>query len=72
MTEIEKQKCYKAMWEGIRNGREAQEVFKRTNISAVQMRFADQTICYAQGFTQALAYIGYRRSDMKRLGEVIR
>lgn len=44
MTELEKQKCYKVMWEGIRNGREAQEVFKRTNISAVQMRFADQKI----------------------------
>lgn len=48
MTELEKQKCYKVMWEGIRNGREAQEVFKRTNISAVQMRFADQKIGYAQ------------------------
>ena len=33
MTELEKQKCYKAMWAGIVNGREAQEVFKQTNIS---------------------------------------
>lgn len=26
MTELEKQKCNKLMWEGIRNGKEAQEV----------------------------------------------
>lgn len=36
MTELEKQKCHKLMWEGIRNGREAQDVFKRTNISEVR------------------------------------
>lgn len=71
MTELEKQKCYKVMWEGIRNGREAQEVFKRTNISAVQMRFADQKIGYAQGVNQELAYIGYSHPDMKMLWDVI-
>ena len=71
MTEIEKQKCYKAMWEGIRNGKEAQEVFRRTNISATQMRFADQKQGYAQGINQALAYIGYSHPDMKMLWDVI-
>lgn len=71
MTEIEKQKCYKAMWVGIVNGREAQEVFKQTNISELQMRFADQKIGYAQGINHALAYIGYSHPDMKMLWDVI-
>ena len=26
MTELEKQKCHKLMWEGIRNGKEAQDI----------------------------------------------
>ena len=67
MTEIEKQKCNKLMWAGIRNGKEAQEVFRRTNISATQMRLADQKQGYAQGINQALAYIGYSHPDMKML-----
>lgn len=71
MTEIEKQKCNKLMWEGIRNGKEAQEVFRRTNISATQMRFADQKQGYAQGINQTLAYIGYSHPDMKMLWDVI-
>ena len=71
MTEIEKQKCYWIMWDGIVNGREAQEVFKRTNISEVQMRFADQKQGYAQGINQALACIGYNHPDMKILGDLI-
>ena len=71
MTEIEKQKCNKLMWEGIRNGKEAQEVFRRTNISATQMRFADQKIGYAQEVNQALTYIGYSHPDMKMLWDVI-
>ena len=71
MTEIEKQKCYKVMWEGIRNGREAQDIFKRTNISEVQMRFADQKQGYAQGINQALVCIGYSHPDMKMLWDVI-
>lgn len=71
MTEVEKQKCYKVMWEGIREGREAQNIFKRTNISEVQMRFADQKQGYAQGINQVLAYIGYSHPDMKMLWDVI-
>lgn len=51
--------------------REAQDVFKRTNISEVQMRFADQKQGYAQGINQALAYIGYSHPDMKMLWDVI-
>ena len=57
--------------EGIRNGREAQDIFKRTNISEVQMRFADQKQGYAQGINQALTYIGYSHPDMKMLWDVV-
>lgn len=71
MTEIEKQKCYKVMQEGIREGREAQNIFKRTNISEIQMRFADQKQGYAQGINQVLASIGFDHPDMKILGDLI-
>ena len=71
MTELEKQKCHKLMREGIRNGKEAQEIFKKSNISDVQMRFADQKIGYAQGINRALTYIGYSHSDMEMLWVVI-
>ena len=71
MTELEKQKCYKAMWAGIVNGREAQEVFKQTNISELQMRFADQKTGYAQGTYHVLTCIGYKHPDMEILYDLL-
>ena len=71
MTEVEKQKCYKAMNDGIVKGREAQEAFKRTNISEIQMRFADQKVGYAQGIYHALGCIGYKHPNMEILYDLI-
>ena len=71
MTEIEKQKCYKVMQEGIREGREAKEIFKRTNFTREQEIFAFEKQGYAQGINQALACIGYSHPDMKILGDLI-
>lgn len=71
MTELEKQKCHKLMWEGIRNGREAQEILKRTNISEVQMRFADQKTGYAQGTYHVLTCIGYKHPDIEILYDLL-
>ena len=65
MTELEKQKCYKAMWAGIVNGREAQEVFKQTNISELQKTG------YAQGTYHVLTCIGYKHPDMEILYDLL-
>ena len=71
MTEIEKQKCYKVMQEGIRNGKEAHEIFRRTNYTREQELFAFEKQGYAQGINQTLACIGYNHPDMKILGDLI-
>lgn len=59
------------MWEGIKNGREAQEIFRRINISETQMLFAQNKLGYADGINQALAELGYDHPDMKILNDLL-
>lgn len=73
MTKEEKDKCYKVMWEGIRNGREAQEIFKnkRNNISETQMLFAQNKLGYANGINLVLVELGYDHPGMKILNKLL-
>lgn len=78
MTKKELKACEKVMREGIRAAEQSVEEFyeafgeKNPIIKQTKELQGQDHLGYAEGIFQTLATIGFKHTDMKKLGELIR
>lgn len=73
MTKLEYGKCIKLMEEAIREAKQANEEYEKSNYSdyEVWQIKADQHYGYAEGINQVLVTLGFRHDRMNELSNLL-